>query len=921
MAKKFFLCTAFSFCIAFGFSQAESAQENKLELSISTLQNGLTVFILPDETNALLNVELVVKAGFSSQTSSTAGFFPLYTRLFSKSGEAKEILKAFSIHSECNADSSIFKAKVPPENLKLYLEQIAQCASSPNFSDKDIEDELAQMKTESLAYSKSTTGFINSAIDSRIFYKEPWKHDSGIYPAIFSGYNTKQARAVLYNFVSKEFYTPYNSALFITGNIAEKKALEISQEAFKDWNSKTTDSSFKKFKTENLQQSKGKKFVLAAKEFSPELTQIVVQYTSLSQSQTDILSCVFNNEKSKYKTTLPQIPELNIRSADFITAASAIKNGNTRFILQALIEEPPKGKSIADQAQTFLAAATECANLDENEIKFAQNEIIKKYQELTGNPSNLISKLAEFWAMNKFETPENFYQEFEKSIYQVENEASENISKAILNEEPYIFLLVNNSIYKKNKKSFDEYGYELITQENASWYTNELLAKSAKQEMQAALEKPKQSKNPTIEIRPADYFYFNSMESIKYQELKNGIPVSVKENPNSKTVAVCISISGGKFASPESETNLRSVLISAVAKNSKIENITNKTDETVSYISFEVFKEELENALKKISDALIYGTVSPVQADLLFREEGYEQRMKNADLGFQMKSSALAYLYRSSPLSKIFKAEEKERNSSSYQALLLEYTKLLDASLYSIAICGDIEFDKAIKYCQDTFEVLKEQSARKELEFPKPSFKNKERKVQLKHIYTTNLPAKLAPKDSPRLVPTKNFYDPAQIYFRAPDSTDEDLEIFNSLLYILCTEIQSILGNEISCKTEEASVKIPVGIIQANELKRTGIFFDAYKIAREKLIKELLEEETKNWTCEKIKIQWKQRNLFETQSNSGTAKLMASFQKKEQYLTNYLYIENSTPQDFLNAIEKYFPTEPLMKVYSADSKK
>lgn len=921
MAKKFFLCTAFSFCIAFGFSQAESAQENKLELSISTLQNGLTVFILPDETNALLNVELVVKAGFSSQTSSTAGFFPLYTRLFSKSGEAKEILKAFSIHSECNADSSIFKAKVPPENLKLYLEQIAQCASSPNFSDKDIEDELAQMKTESLAYSKSTTGFINSAIDSRIFYKEPWKHDSGIYPAIFSGYNTKQARAVLYNFVSKEFYTPYNSALFITGNIAEKKALEISQEAFKDWNSKTTDSSFKKFKTENLQQSKGKKFVLAAKEFSPELTQIVVQYTSLSQSQTDILSCVFNNEKSKYKTTLPQIPELNIRSADFITAASAIKNGNTRFILQALIEEPPKGKSIADQAQTFLAAATECTNLNEDEIKFAQNEIEKKYRELTGNPSNLSSKLAEFWAMNKFETPEIFYKEFEKSISQVENETSENISKAILNEEPYIFLLVNNSIYKKNKKSFDEYGYELITQENASWYTNELLAKSAKQEMQAALEKPKQSKNPTIEIRPADYFYFNSMESIKYQELKNGIPVSVKENPNSKTVAVCISISGGKFASPESETNLRSVLISAVAKNSKIENITNKTDETVSYISFEVFKEELENALKKISDALIYGTVSPVQADLLFREEGYVQRMKNADLGFQMKSSALAYLYRSSPLSKIFKAEEKERNSSSYQALLLEYTKLLDASLYSIAICGDIEFDKAIKYCQDTFEVLKEQSARKELEFPKPSFKNKERKVQLKHIYTTNLPAKLAPKDSPRLVPTKNFYDPAQIYFRAPDSTDEDLEIFNSLLYILCTEIQSILGNEISCKTEEASVKIPVGIIQANELKRTGIFFDAYKIAREKLIKELLEEETKNWTCEKIKIQWKQRNLFETQSNSGTAKLMASFQKKEQYLTNYLYIENSTPQDFLNAIEKYFPTEPLMKVYSADSKK
>ena len=53
----------------------------------------------------------------------------------------------------------------------------------------------------------------------------------------------------------------------------------------------------------------------------------------------------------------------------------------------------------------------------------------------------------------------------------------------------------------------------------------------------------------------------------------------------------------------------------------------------------------------------------------------------------------------------------------------------------------------------------------------------------------------------------------------------------------------------------------------------------------------------------------------------GIANYLAIFQKKEQYLTNYLYIENSTPQDFLDAMEKYFPAEPLMKVYSADSKK
>ena len=38
--------------------------------------------------------------------------------------------------------------------------------------------------------------------------------------------------------------------------------------------------------------------------------------------------------------------------------STAIKNGNTSFILQALIEEPQKGKSNADQTQTKLDAVT-----------------------------------------------------------------------------------------------------------------------------------------------------------------------------------------------------------------------------------------------------------------------------------------------------------------------------------------------------------------------------------------------------------------------------------------------------------------------------------------------------------------------------------------------------------------------------------
>ncbi|MGN0728792.1 insulinase family protein [Treponema sp.] len=918
MPKRIFLCALVFLFYETAFSQAAHESTGNIP-AVSTLQNGLTLFVIPDKTNALVHVEFVCRAGFSSQTSSTAGFFPLHTRLFFKSGNAEEIISAFSPEAECTADASRFKADVPPEDLQLFLEQLAQCAAFPDFNDKDIENELAQMKAESLAYSKSTAGFINSAIDSRVFHSEPWKHDSGIYPALFSGYNAKQARAILYNFVAREFYTPYNCSLFITGNITEKKALAVSQDAFKIWNPRAAGIQSRETAAPS-ELSAGKKFVLAADEFSPELAQIVVQYTSLSSAQADLTACSFNSESSAYKKRLPENPELSIRSADYIAAASAVKNGSARLILQALMEQPPAGKNAADQAESFLQETRDCLLLDEGEFKSAQNEILRQYTMLTGNSTALISKLAEFWTTSRFETPEDFYKSFENSVKQLQDETPQKIQEAA-SEEPYVFLLLNSSVYKKNKKALEENGYELVTKKNASWYTNEILKKQAKQEMLASLEQTKANESSTIEIRPADYFYFNSENSLHTAELKNGIPVTVKENPGSKTAAVFISISGGTAASPESEKNLRTILVSALAQNTGINQISSETEKTQSHIAFEIPSEELDSALMKFMNALIYGTVSPVQADLLFREEDFDRRIKNSDPGFQLKSNALAYLYRSTPFAKLFKIDEKKSDTASYQTLLLEYTKLLDASLYSITICGDVEASKATESCQQTLGVLKEQSQRKEIRAPSPSFKNKERKVQIRHIFTSDMPAESAPKESPLLVPTKEFADPAQIYFKAPEDSPWETEIFNALLDEICEEIQAQLGNKIQCTSEHSSPDISVGMIQADTLKKAGTLFEAYKEQRRKLSESLSSEETQEWVCRRIKIRWKKKALLPTQTNSGTARIIGLSKRKEEYLANYLCIENSSPADFLAALEKYFPPEPPMKVFSADSKK
>ena len=66
-----------------------------------------------------------------------------------------------------------------------------------SLTDFYTSEKLSQMKTSVMQYVQSPEGFINSSIDSRVFSEAPWKHDSGVYPAIFSKAQVPEVRTSL----------------------------------------------------------------------------------------------------------------------------------------------------------------------------------------------------------------------------------------------------------------------------------------------------------------------------------------------------------------------------------------------------------------------------------------------------------------------------------------------------------------------------------------------------------------------------------------------------------------------------------------------------------------------------------------------------------------------------------------------------
>ena len=220
-----FLISFFIIVPHFVFSQNKTLQILKQQnIQQVTLENGLQIFLLENNSDALVHINIIFKAGFSNQTKETNGFFKLFTKIIQTS--TPQI--TFS-NAECLSDFSSYSLEITNEQLSKTLSTLSKTFFESVFSQETIQNELAKMKNEVNKNAKELSTLINSSIDSRVFSEEPWKHDSGIYPSLFSKNSVDSATTILTQ-IFQRFYTPQNCAVFITGNFDSQKTIsELSQ--------------------------------------------------------------------------------------------------------------------------------------------------------------------------------------------------------------------------------------------------------------------------------------------------------------------------------------------------------------------------------------------------------------------------------------------------------------------------------------------------------------------------------------------------------------------------------------------------------------------------------------------------------------------------------------------------------------------
>ena len=939
MKKRFLLLIFLAIQnIAFAF--------NADDIKHFTLENGLEIYFLQDISSPVIHLELNVKAGFSRQTEKNAGYFSLYADL--KGAQA-------------GSDIVSFTRTASPDGVEEKILELSEIMRPFQISDNELKTKLENTGNALEKYFSEPAGFINSAIDSKIFPDFPWKRSSGSIPFLFSSKSAAESRTILSS-IAKNYYTPSNSTLFVSGNITENSVLKLAEKYFgkyhlnqkienesSDTEKKSADVKKAQVSSENS-KSRQKKFVIHDKSFSDEMTQICVQYKNLGKEQTEILAEIWNDSESVFKKTLLRQRNLKILGAEYIDASSAQDSMASRLIIQSLLGAAKVNPII--QTDLFLSKSRENEEISDEMIQTAVKKRKTENQKICENSASLMKKLAEFISdCGEEDKISAFFNQNEK----LGEISAKTLQQAVQDSEPYIFVLVNSDIYNKNAKTFKNAGYKVITSKNALWFNNpeyeNILAKK-----DGEIQNTK--KNSSIQediLNSADRFIEKSKSQITLLSLENEIPLVLKQNPNSSQAEASLIIAGGDLLFAQQTPGLASVLAGAIAANIKnqldlfAENgaiskdsyeVRAKTYATQSVIDTVLPSKDLTFAFQAMYTALIFCDITPATADIVTYGERTKWRLKSGTAEFQLLCDAIRLLYKDTKYPKLFEDDKDKPADMNFTKILEAYPSIIDATRFSFAVTGGFsDQGKILSDLNKTFGTLETHPETRIFEtgLPKTQIRETEKKFALRHLFLTDIPKEKAGPMPAVLIPTTKFLDPVLYCLPSPDIRAADSSIFNALLLEIGKKMNkkaSKAGNESKVKIYLPELDIPFARILVSNVEKTSGADKIYAESVEEIKSEIraqlaLKTEDvidleKNGLLARLENNWITEVLMDAGTNEGLAELVKNsffLGNPNLYLDQYNAVDKASLEDYFLIAESYFSDKPPMRLYSKDSKK
>ena len=930
------------------------------DIRFMTFENGMRMYLIEDTSSALVRMEARVDAGYSAQTEKDAGYFQLYARLKG---------------AEITADGVSVSATCAPGDAERTMKELSSVLEPLSLTDRKLRAEIGKERASLAEYAEDGAGFINAAIEARVFRSSPWKHESSADAAVFTRNSLSESRSVL-DGIARDFYVPERTVLFVSGNITAASAETFARRSFGRFRNgeRREETSPLEKKAAETKDDGARLFVLADDEFSSDMTQLVIQHAGIPQTECDMAAVTLEDPfTSLLKAELVADEKLGIRGGEYVNASSVQRRGSSRLVIQALLESVPGTTPPEQVAEMLRLCGRKDAYFSAEALEYQVRQYTSSFVTMCDSSSELMGTLADWDSLMKDGMPE---QTLFRRLSSLESLAAEKLAETISSSKPFVFAIVGTKSLAKNRKAFEKMGFRVVTKKDGAWFRQDFYRKLA-----ASLSKSK--KSDANEMReeggigqPEEETFLSARRFVEQNTrdfrtftLPNGIPVVVKKT-GTNTACLSLTIFGGELMFAHDAPGLASVLADAIAVNMRnalddlhyggrtrgIYGVGARTEATHSVITVTFSAEDFAQTVSAVAEALIYGDIPPALADGVSYDERTQWRLKTGTSVFQMTCRAMGILYKGSDIPLLFDDRTDRPRKLSYTEIMENYPAMLDSSRYSIVIAGDFSVDETFARTIDSaFGALgtNAQTAWKGTRIGAPAAVEKAERMQLRHLFLTDVSADKAGPKPAVLIPTTKFLDPVLFIIPTPDMKSGERALFDAVLAEISSRMEAKAArSEPTTKvvSSGAEFDMPFARITALNAKSAGAIDKAYRESVEELKAELAKivndeteitkimEETENGTEERTSVRiidyeknallskiengWIVANLAESGTARGTAELVqkgALLGKPNMYLEQYEAVDEATAADYILVITKFIPGIPPVRIYSRDS--
>ncbi|MHB0897435.1 MAG: M16 family metallopeptidase [Spirochaetales bacterium] len=458
-------------------------------LSSYTLENGMEVLLLPIPGSGVVSMNIVFRGGADAQSNKTAGLFRMLEQVLFRGttiapGEpepagAMDALGATAMEGGVKQDRLTLSFLLPPEMVGQGLDTIAYL-----FSGLRLETAFSDPRTVEEARSASLAGInqafsdpnaiFESAMARKLFVSAPWRLDAAGADYIINAATDSSLRTI-----AATWLVPNNAALILTGNFNPETTRPIIEKAF---------SSLKK-----AADPWKSPLAVFPKPGITRPTLMVYPDPSVSQGEA-ILEMRYRGPDagssrspaaelwaqmaSDPTSRLPQailkgMPKWT--SPSELGASYELSSHASWFSVSAKIRLDPKGNA-AEAAMNFkeIVRGSEMYSMKTNASYFslkhyeeAKESLLAKRNSAFSDPSKADAAIADGWIMGGSawirSWPDRIGKVSNKDIAAFADEYfMKNLEIVSVRMEP--------GDYAARKKSFDSYGFELITPQKAFWW-------------------------------------------------------------------------------------------------------------------------------------------------------------------------------------------------------------------------------------------------------------------------------------------------------------------------------------------------------------------------------------------------------------------------------------------------------------------